>query len=452
MLSRTAYAAIAGVLACSGFAGAQTPTPITVRGLAYDSVRGAPLGSALVTIVEGGRQTTADSRGRFRFDSVAPGKYTFAMQHAAIDSLGFPGLSARVSVAEGLGEIRIAVPSFGSLWLAQCGTRPPKDSGFVYGTIQDASTGKPLANATVELTWIDTRVSRALAISQKRWHARTRSDPNGGYGICGVPLSAAPRVRATSDSGESGLIDLSSAGLRVQRRDLMIGPSAEPTSGHRGTITGRVTNVGGEPVADARVVMDEVSEVRTGPDGQFTIRDVPTGTRQLEILSIGMRPVAPVVDVVEQETTTIAAQLERVTLLDKVRVTASPKGRRVAEGFEERRKTGAGFAIDSAKIATHGTLSSAFRELPGVQVEYTSQSAAGRFSVTVPSTHGGRCVATLWVDGIRTTYDDLDAMRPSEIAAVEVYPQAMTVPMQFTVNNSYGLCGAVVVWTRWAFR
>lgn len=68
----------------------QRPDPrigsVTVTGVAYDSLRGAPLTNAFVILQERSRSTTSDERGRFQFDSVPPGTYTFAMQHAAFDS------------------------------------------------------------------------------------------------------------------------------------------------------------------------------------------------------------------------------------------------------------------------------------------------------------------------------------------------------------------------------
>src|SRR6185503_13744829 len=113
-------------------------TPVTVRGVAYDSLRAAPLTEAFVTMSGGSRahSATTDTRGRFQFDSVVPGSYTLSMQHPAIDSLGFPGFARRVVLSGKDEEVRIAVPSFATLWRAACGATPaPRDSGFVYGVV-----------------------------------------------------------------------------------------------------------------------------------------------------------------------------------------------------------------------------------------------------------------------------------------------------------------------------
>src|SRR5262249_18358979 len=120
------------------------PLPKTVvRGVAYDSIRRQPLRDAFVSILgseAGARNTTTDSHGRFQFDSVPPGDYTFAIQHAVLDSLGLSGVSRKATVATEDAEVRLGVPSFGTLWRIECAGLPvPKDSGFAFGPLRDAA-------------------------------------------------------------------------------------------------------------------------------------------------------------------------------------------------------------------------------------------------------------------------------------------------------------------------
>jgi len=72
---------------------------VSVRGVAWDSLRSGPLGGAFIGIAGTTRSATTDARGRFRFDSVAPGTHTFTMQHDVLDSIGFTGRSVRVAVS-----------------------------------------------------------------------------------------------------------------------------------------------------------------------------------------------------------------------------------------------------------------------------------------------------------------------------------------------------------------
>src|SRR5690349_1852339 len=84
---------------------------VPVRGIAFDGLRGQPIRNARVTLVGESAFATTDSRGRFRFDSVAPGVHTFAMKHATLDSLGFTGLSTRATIVTGDEEVKLSVPT-----------------------------------------------------------------------------------------------------------------------------------------------------------------------------------------------------------------------------------------------------------------------------------------------------------------------------------------------------
>src|SRR6185503_13813949 len=137
---------------------------VSVHGIAFDSLRHAPLREAFV-VMEGiagiDRTTTADDHGRFTIDSVAPGAYTFVLQHPVFDSLGLSGITRKVTVAENGDDVMLFVPSFETLWKgAACQGRAPSDSGLVHGVVRDAHTGEPVANATIDLSWIELIVDK----------------------------------------------------------------------------------------------------------------------------------------------------------------------------------------------------------------------------------------------------------------------------------------------------
>ena len=419
---------------------------VAVSGTAYDSLNRAPLAGALVTIVGTALTSRADSRGRFRFDSVPPGTHTFAAQHAALDTLGFSGISARATVGGEPGLVTIALPSFPTLWRAACGDRGvPKDSGFVYGNVRDATTGSAAPNATVRITWIDLGVTKTKRVTETRWRGQSGTNEAGDFAICGIPAEVGLRIVAATDSAVSGLIDLPGRGARVQRRDLLLGPiPSDSVEGSRGTIVGVVTDSGGIPLPDARVVADGVPELRTDSSGRFTARRVPVGSRQVEVLAIGRSPVVTVVDVTPTDTATVFATMRRITTLDVVRVTAPAFVRRLVRDLDERRKLGTGYVRDSTEVGRHGTLFSAFFSIPSVRPERLSTS---EFYLSLPA-NTGRCVANLVIDGRRASYDELTFLRPADVAAVEVYPRRMTAPMEYIRDDN---CGAVSVWTKRAF-
>jgi hypothetical protein len=422
---------------------------VAVRGVAFDSLRGVPLNDAIVIIVGTARSTTTDARGRFQFDSVTPGPHTFAVQHAALDSVGFSGIAARATVTDGRDEVRVTVPSFASLWGKVCRGPVPKDSGFVYGSVRDAVSSQPIRNAVVDLTWLDLTVEGKTRVSQTSWRGQARSDSNGGYSICGLPIHVTIRARASTDSTSSGLVDLVGRGARVQRRDFYVSGADSAAVAH-GTVAGTVTDTAGRPFPDARIVMDEAAEVRTDANGRFTIRGVPVGTRQVEVLAIGMSPVIAPVDVMPNETASVVAALRRITTLDVVRVTGSRNTRYRVTEFEARRKTSAGYIRDSSQIAQQGTIASAFSTFSGVQVERDT-NGSNSFYLSMAGGARGRCVPNLWIDDvIQRDYDYLNFIRPSEIAAIEVYPRVFSAPNRYMA--SINMCGSVVVWTKREFQ
>jgi hypothetical protein len=424
--------------------------PVVVRGVAFDSVRDRPLRDATIIVVGGNTHTRTDSRGRFHFDSVLPGSYTFALQHAVLDSLGFSGLSTRAAITDGRDEIRIAVPSFSTLWRAACPGKPPKDSGFVFGTIRDASRRAPVASAIVEVVWTDLLVDRKRRVFQRRWHMETQTDSTGGYAVCGVPTSLGLRLRALVDStSASGVIDLGIQESRVGRRDLLIGPaSVNGDSSRRGTITGVVTDAAGDALGNARVLMDEVPEVRSGDDGRFTIPSVPAGTRQLEVRAVGMMPVTAAVDVVDHETAVLALNLTRLTTLSPTRVTAARSTRRFAAEFDARRKSGAAHTMDSTTIKKYDRFASVFYDIPSLRAE----ERGSNFSLSLPDGHGGRCAPEVRIDGAEAAFGHIADLFSHEVAALEVYPRGMGVPMEFLKPGFQPLCGMVLVWTKYGFR
>ena len=441
-----AAAAAAALVALPTFSFAQARS-VTVNGIAYDSLRRAPLGDAFVALsgAGGSRNATSDSRGRFHFDTVTPGAYTLSMQHAALESIGFPGVTTRVVVSDGAGELTIAIPSFAALWRNACPGAPPSDSGFVYGVVRDATTQKPVANASVDLSWIDVAMDKEKHITQHRWRSQTRSDEQGSYGVCGVPAGVGVRIQAVGDSSESGAVDLEPSEVRVQRRDLFVAATTAKTA-LRGTIIGALTGAAAAPFRDARVILSDSVETRSGADGHFILRDVPAGTRQLDITAIGMAPISLIVDVLPNDTAHVSAEIKKVATLDPVKVKGVARLTAFYADLAERKKSGFGYMHDSTEIGKAGTIATVFTNFPSAQV---ARGRGSNFVVTFPA-GSRRCTALVWIDGRRADFEMLAGFYPDDLALVEVYPERTAVPLQFVVSGVS--CGAIVVWTKYAMK
>ena len=420
---------------------------LPLRGLVFDSLRGQPMRDAFVSIAGHAEVITTDARGRFQFDSVAPGPHEVMAQHPILDSIGLSGLSAHATVSAATNEVRLAVPSFATLWRAACGNGVvPKDSGIVYGTIRDAARGTPVANALVELVWSDLVLDRTRHVRERRWRIETRSNQVGGYAACGVTPDLGLEIHAVLDNRETGRIGLSAVTSRVQRRDLVLG--ASPGVRETGTVSGFAIDQSGQPLGDVRVIVDSLPEVRTGDDGGFTVGLVPTGTRQVRVLRVGSAAVAVPVDVTPGSAANVIVTVPKITGLAPVETRAERNVRLFAAEFEERRRRGFGYVRDSSEIIKYDELLSLFRSIPSMMVQYRRSN----LSITVPNGSGGACTPRVMIDGAEVALGLLLDLLPREVAGVEVYVRGSHIPARFTQTGIQPQCGIILVWTKYGMR
>jgi len=399
---------------------------VAVDGVAYDSLRRVPLEGALISISGTGRTAVSDSHGHFRFAGVVPGPYIFAMLHASLDSLGLSGTSVH-AVVHGAGDtVRVTIPSFSTLWRAACGRgNPPSDSGFVFGSVRDLEGRKPGAGTVVSAAWIDIGFDATKGVTQKQWRSEVRPDSAGDYSICGVPIDVELRVSATSGPAATGIIELPPDNRRIHRRDLLLGPAARGDRDGRGAIFGLLRNAAGQPVAGARVAADDLPEVRSDADGRFVLRNVPTGTRQVTVLAIGAAPLITAVDVRPRDSSLVVLELQKVTQLAALNVTArSVRERRMAD-MAERRRLGFGHVADSTTVGNHGSITNAIS------------------MITDP-----RGVCKLYIDGTLIPLDqmviELKLRSPRDVAVIEAL-RGLEVPFQWRPAKN---CVVVLMWTK----
>lgn len=443
-----ALPAVLGALALPALAIAQRPL-VPVHGFVFDSLRGRPLRNAFVVMGDGHTINT-DEHGRFQFDSVAPGVHTFTVHHAVLDSIGVSGLSRHATITDGENEVRLAVPSFATLWRAACGHgRAPADSGIVYGAVRDIRTGTAVRDAAVALTWTDLLLDRKTRhIVARHYRVDTRTNASGGYAICGIVPDLTVQLRASTDSTTSGLITLAPDRIRVQRHDLALGPE-RADSASLGVITGVVTGSEDEPILGAHVRIDTLVDAVTDGQGRFTLKGVPTGSVQFDVLSLGVEPAARIVDVMPGETTHVAVRLQTIVTLDGMRTTASAAMSRVfAAEFTMRRRSGFGYSMDSTTIVNYNQFVNVLQSVPSLTVRVQNAS----LSISVPDGQGGSCAPDVLIDGAPATNGHLLGLFPNEIAGLEVYPTAAHVPARFARVGIQAQCGMILVWTKYGFR
>jgi hypothetical protein len=260
------------LIAASGASGNDTlwtGPKMTLHGSAFDSLGKQALTSALIGISGSSRSTITDSAGDFSFTGLPAGVYRFVTQHDALEAIGIPNHITTMVFASELDSAHITTPSFETIWRMACESAPPgKDTALVYGTVRGIGRAKPISNATVYATWVDVENPSRRKFETKRWHIDGPSDSTGTYVLCGVPTQTGLRLRAVSDSAESGIIDLVPLGDKiVQRQDMSM--SFDP--GKRGIVTGMVVGRNALPIGGARVIAEGAQETRTDAAGKFCV-------------------------------------------------------------------------------------------------------------------------------------------------------------------------------------
>ena len=247
---------------------------VTVVGQVYDSVANRPLPEAVVQIVrtdaiQVARSVVADSRGRYRVDSIAPGEYFISFFHAALDSLAVQAPVRRVRLgARDPERVELGIPGPERIIAALCPRLPPFDSSAVIvGEVRDADTGTPIPNVGVMARWVDLVFSDRFRVEPQQ--VRTTTGTTGAFALCGLPSNGDVAIRAQSGEKATGLIEVTLSARSIVRRDLAIGDGStfvtlagEVTDGRarmdtllRGPahLSGTVLNDAGRPVSDAIV-------------------------------------------------------------------------------------------------------------------------------------------------------------------------------------------------------
>lgn len=111
--------------------------------------------------------------------------------------------------------------------------------------------------------------------------------------------------------------------------------------------------------------------------------------------------------------------------------------------FAERKRSGFGYIKDSASIGKIGTLGSAMRSFPAVIPGDKGLEPAIYFRKAVGP--GEVCEANYFVDRFRVDVDHFYAVRPTDVAWVEIYPRRYTVPLEFMGGRE---CGVVALFTK----
>lgn len=419
----------------------------SVTGVVVDSIRRGPMAGAEVMLAGTAISGITDSLGRFRLDSIPPGNYRIAFFHPFLDSISvaIAPRTLTVPLDDGKG-VMLGVPSVASLVGAICKMPPSKSQSILVGRVLDPESSKPVAGASVFVSWIDFEVKRQ-ALNQTRHTLQGGTDAGGVYRVCGLPAELNAVVYATRDSASTSSIGIASSRPGLILRDLTL-EDPFTSRGRRASLEGVVRSPSGLPVEGASVgVAGSSRNATTGADGTFTLSDLPLGTRNVLVRKLGFAPKSIPVDLNSHVTQYLNAELsERVTTIDPMYVVGQRDRALERVGFTTRRRQGLGDFRTRADFERSNPryLSDILGRMRGVRVDYSEGQRIMR------GTGLGTDCIHLVVDGVPWEFSIPgamdDAVLPEHVSAIEVY-SGSAVPPQFEGVWSRG-CAAVVVWTR----
>lgn len=465
--SRRVRAAAAALLGAACLAAspahAQMPALARLEGHVTDSVHARPLAHVPVQAIRRAPEPTltiveTDDAGRFRFDSLVPGRYGVSVIAPLLDSLDLVAPEVFVDVAAGAkASVDLALPSGTTLRAAACpGMQLARGHGAVVGSATDASTDLPLTGAMVVVGWTDLSVDQATRrVSSVPRTGAVPVDSLGTYRLCGVPTDV-PLVlqlqRGTvTGSAVDAMVDDS---IGVLRRNLSLADGdgtardavaardtvPQPATSGTATISGVVVGTGEQPVPDAQVrIANARSSARTDSLGRFTLSGLPAGTQMLEARRIGYLAARVPVELRSGQAVSRRVVLTRAVSLDSVRIIAMRS--RYPE-MEQRRRRGLGRFLDQSDIEKRNPFqtSDLLRMMPGFRV------VGDGLDSRIISTRGhsgfsGPCETNVVIDGMQ--HMDIGMVHPADIAGIELYRGPGEAPIQYDSR-----CGVIVIWTK----
>ncbi|AHG92705.1 hypothetical protein J421_5170 (plasmid) [Gemmatirosa kalamazoonensis] len=436
-------------------------------GVVYDSLTRRPLARAYVQVVragdlDGGRTVAADSAGRFRVDSLAPGRYLVAFFHPLLDLLRVQATPRVVELGVDIVRVDLGVPDLARVRPVVCGSAqaPSDSSGLLAGRVRDSADGAPVENAKVVLTWSEVALDAGGVRTEHR-RVPVTTGRGGSYVLCGVPAGEEMVVSAAAPGRASGEVALEVPPRGFMMLDLALGDTTAGDTTAAGAmhgtarLTGVVRDSAGRAVRGARVsIRGATASTTADADGVFSLGGLPAGTRTLEVRAIGFALRRLPVDLGSDRAAAVNVRMDRVPTLAAVTVLGTPTSG--LAGFLDRRARNVADRFITAEdlVRLHASLvSDALRGMRAVWV-VPDRHLGTRLLGTSPFTrlHGGnaRCAAWIVLNGQAVPRgDDIDMwVGTKDVVGIEVYADGGSVPIKYRPPDNFDGCSVVLVWTR----
>lgn len=246
----------------------------------------------------------------------------------------------------------------------------------------------------------------------------------------------------------------SAASVSERARQEQASRDAEKAEQAFGVIDGLVADTLLRPMSAAEVtVVGTRARVITGANGRFQFLRVPPGQYLMVVRRIGYAPTSGMIEVSLKDTLRLSYTLSRsIVAMDTIRVSERRVSLRMLE-FEGRRNQGQGQFITQEQIEKRNALQAFdyLRQMRGIDVSrLTNKAFAGTVALSKREGNisGGGCAMQILLDGIVLPGNfNLELLPPpKQLAGIEVYSGAATVPAQF--GGVDRRCGLIAFWTR----
>lgn len=446
-----------------------TPTPIpaapaavgkaTIVGVVVDSLNGGYLVGADV-IVDGSKVSlTTDSLGKFRVDSLPPGNYQVGVFHALLDTLGVALATQPFHVgADSISYVVLSVPSASTIIRNTCKVRPRQQgNSAIIGHVIDPESLEPVPGVEVSVSWTQLDASKEFGLRQTPRLVHDSTDAAGSFRICGLPNSMDASLQARRGNRVTSEIPIRIGEEPVElfARTLLLSRTDSTARTGTAALSGRVILEGTPVGSGSRVEVQGTDGITTTNEkGEFALRNLPSGTRNLVVRHLGFAAEVVAVDLTAREPKRVTIKLPKfVQFLDPVLVTARRTAALDVVGFSQRKKSGTGYYLGPDQIERMHPLylTDVLRQVPGIRVTPTPEGDVITSGRGVTSLSGGNCVQ-YYVDNM-----PWESMQPGdinqfvsghEIVAVEVY-NGPGVPAQYSRAQT---CTVIVIWTKSRIR
>ena len=178
--------------------GSRRVGPAAVTGVVYDGLRPGPMLGARVFLSGTSFAASTGPDGRYRIDSVPPGRYTVSVLATRFDSLLLDAPVKQVSVSAGEDtEADFGIPEPASLYGRWCAGVPMADTlGIVLGIVRDTS-GLLATGVKVTVEWSNYSKPQPDRLAIRPITAEGTTGTDGRFALCGLPTRQPITVRAS---------------------------------------------------------------------------------------------------------------------------------------------------------------------------------------------------------------------------------------------------------------